>query len=65
MMSGTVTEPPRIAKQQNDRNKVATSIIDFEKAKNDAISQRQFALNSGIPRSTLQGWLERRECIAS
>lgn len=61
----TVAETKYITKPQNDRLKTATSVIDFERAKNNATSQRQFAQEQEIPRSTLQGWITRKESISA
>ena len=50
-------------KEQWQRNKVASAIIDFQLAKGH-ISQRQFAKTTGIPRTTLQHWLSRKEALS-
>ena len=47
-------------KTQCPRAEVAAKIIDFEKAKGK-LSQRQFAKENSIPRSTLQHWLARKD----
>ena len=44
------------------RNEVVCNVIDFGEAK-DKQSQRQFALEHKIPRTTLQYWLKRKENI--
>jgi hypothetical protein len=43
-----------------ERDDVATAIVDFESTK-QKLSQRQFAQQKGIPRTTLQHWLSRKE----
>lgn len=65
MKSVTVSEAELTTKPQNDRITIAKSLIDFEKARQDAISQRQFARIQEIPRSTLQGWIKRRDSISA
>jgi DNA-binding transcriptional regulator YiaG len=49
-------------KEQWKREKVASTIIDFESAK-EAMSQRQFAKYNGVSRTTLQHWLSRKESL--
>jgi len=49
-------------KEQWKREKVASTIIDFESAK-DAISQRQFSKYYGVSRTTLQHWLSRKASL--
>jgi hypothetical protein len=58
---------PAIAESANQKNPrwnrldAAQGVIDFEAAKKKAISQREFARESGIPRTTMQGWVGRKE----
>lgn len=47
---------------QWERDDVASKIVDFEQAKQKQ-SQRQFAIQQAVPRSTLQHWLARKESI--
>jgi hypothetical protein len=49
-------------KIQWQRDDVAAKIIDFEQAR-EKQSQRQFAIEQGVSRSTLQHWLARKNCI--
>ncbi len=49
-------------KIQWKRNDVASGTIDFELAKQE-LSQRRFAQKKGIPRTTLQHWLKRKESL--
>ena len=49
-------------KIQWQRDEVAAKIVDFEQAR-DKHSQRQFAIEHGVSRSTLQHWLARKESI--
>lgn len=45
-----------------DRAEIASCLDDFEAAE-PRLSQRRFAANEGIPRSTLAYWLERKRSI--
>ncbi len=49
-------------KEQWNREKVASTVIDFESAK-EVMSQRQFAEYIGVSRTTLQHWLSRKESL--
>jgi hypothetical protein len=49
-------------KIQWQRDDVAAKIVDFQQAR-DRQSQRQFAIEQGFSRSTLQHWLARKESI--
>ena len=49
-------------KIQWERDDVASKIVDFEQARHKQ-SQRQFAIEQGVSRSTLQHWLARKESI--
>ncbi len=49
-------------KIQWQRDDVAAKIVDFEQAR-EKQSQRQFAIEQGVSRSTLQHWLARKDCI--
>ena len=44
------------------RDDVASKIVDFEQAKHKQ-SQRQFAIEQAVSRSTLRHWLARKESI--
>ena len=44
------------------REDVACAIVDFESSK-ERMSQRRFAEESGIKRTTLQHWLKRKKCL--
>lgn len=55
---------PDNAKQPRwDRPRVTAEVCAFEAAPQRAISQRQFAKEHGLPRSTLQYWLSRKATI--
>jgi hypothetical protein len=45
------------------RATIAGKLVDFDKARGNRTSQRRFTKEQGIPRSTLQGWLEQRQSI--
>src|SRR5580698_5234252 len=45
------------------RATIAGKLVDFDKAHGNRTSQRRFTKEQGIPRSTLQGWLEQRQSI--
>ena len=46
-----------------DREKTAEVITDYEKKKEEIVSQRQYAEQQGVPRTTLQHWLKRKNSI--
>jgi hypothetical protein len=46
-----------------DRAKATAEVAAFEATAHRAISQRQFAKEHGVPRSTLQHWLSRKATI--
>src|SRR5262245_24241100 len=45
------------------RSRITAEVVEFEAARHRAISQRQFAQERGVPRSTLQDWLSRKAGI--
>ena len=45
------------------RSRTTAEVVEFEATAHRAISQRQFAQERGVPRSTLQYWLSRRATI--
>lgn len=49
-------------KKQWEREEVASIIIDFESLK-QGLSQRQFAEENGIPRTSLQHWISRKDSL--
>ena len=55
---------PVINRSKWKRNDVVGNVIDFEEAQKEQ-SQRQFALEHNIPRTTLQHWLKRKNNIDS
>ena len=63
-MSKQYNNSIRVASEriQWERDDVASKIVDFEQARHKQ-SQRQFAIQQGVPRSTLQHWLARKESI--
>ncbi len=46
-----------------ERSRVATDVIEFEEARQQATSQRKFAQERSLPRTTLQYWLSRKATI--
>jgi len=50
-------------KKRWSRTEIAEKVIEFEKAKERLLNQRQVAEEIGIPRSTLQHWLSRKDSI--
>ena len=64
-MASTYAESSQNAnntKTKWSRDDVSTKIIDFKECKK-ALSQREFAKQAGVPRTTLQSWLTRMEGI--
>ncbi len=63
-MSKQYNDSIRVASEriQWERDDVASKIVDFEQARHKQ-SQRQFALEQGVCRSTLQHWLARKKSI--
>jgi hypothetical protein len=63
-MSKQYTDSVQVASEKNqwERDDVASKIIDFEQARHKQ-SQRQFAIEQEVSRSTLQHWLARKESI--
>lgn len=63
-MSKQYNDSIRVASEriQWERDDVASKIVDFEQARHKQ-SQRQFAIEQGVCRSTLQHWLARKESI--
>jgi len=63
-MTSTYAEYSQNAKAQKkwSRDEVSTKIIDFKECKK-AFTQREFAKQAGVPRTTLQNWLTRMEGI--
>ncbi len=45
------------------RLEMALKLVEFEKAKQSLPSQRMIAKEIGIPRTTLQHWLKRKDSI--
>jgi hypothetical protein len=54
-----------IRRPRRSRQEVVGTIVDFEQARAAHTSQRQFATQQGVPRTTLQAWLERKERLDS
>jgi hypothetical protein len=46
-----------------DRARTTAEVINFEEAKKNQTSQREFAKKQGLPRTTLQYWLLRKATI--
>jgi hypothetical protein len=63
-MSKQYNDSIRVASEriQWERDDVASKIVDFEQARHKQ-SQRQFTIEQGVCRSTLQHWLARKESI--
>lgn len=63
-MTSTYAEFSQNAKTRTrwSRDDVSTKIIDFKECKK-AFSQREFAKQAGVPRTTLQNWLARMDKI--
>jgi len=53
-------EETSVERKQWQREKIADTIIDFEQIKSE-LSQRKFAKSIGVPRSTVQSWIKRKE----
>lgn len=49
-------------RKQWQREDVTAIVVDFQSAKSN-LSQRQFAKNIGVPRTTLQHWMYRKEAL--
>src|SRR5262249_51336835 len=45
------------------RSRITAEVVEFEAAAGQGSSQRQFAQERGVPRSTLQHWLSRKATI--
>jgi len=58
-----VTEATASNRKQWSRNEIAEKLDKFEQGYEHLPSQRQWAEELGIPRSTLQHWLERQDGI--
>jgi len=55
---------PENAKQQRwDRTTITAEVVACQATSHRAISQRQFAKEQGVPRTTLQYWLSRKDTI--
>jgi hypothetical protein len=58
-----VTEAIASDRKQWSRQEIAAKLGEFEQGYARVPSQRQWAEDLGIPRSTLQYWLQRKEHI--
>jgi hypothetical protein len=64
MIESNSTPCPQNAKQPRwDRTRTTAEVVEFEAARERAVSQREFAQERGVPRSTLQHWLARKAGI--
>jgi hypothetical protein len=61
--SDSIPDPDKAKPPRWDRTTVTAEVSAFEEAPQRAISQRQFAQEHGVPRSTLQHWLARKATI--
>ena len=50
---------------RRDRDQIARLLQAYERAQASGVSQRDFAANEGVPRSSLQHWLARQAAIAA
>jgi DNA-binding transcriptional MocR family regulator len=58
-----MTESTAIDRKHWSRQEIAEKLDAFEQGYQRLPSQRQWAEDLGIPRSTLQHWLQRKESI--
>lgn len=64
MFEPNSTPCPENAKQPRwNRSQVTAEVVAFEATADRAISQRRFAQERGLPRTTLQYWLSRKAAI--
>jgi hypothetical protein len=64
MFESNSTLSPQNAKQPRwERSRTTAEVVEFEAAKERAVSQRQFAQERELPRTTLQYWLSRKAAI--
>ena len=64
MFESNSTPCPENAKQSRwDRSRVTAEVVAFEATADRAVSQRQFAQDHSLPRTTLQYWLSRKATI--
>jgi Family of unknown function (DUF6399) len=56
-------QEPIATREQRGRDQIAGHVLDFEKARLHNTSQRRFSQERGVPRSTLQGWLNQKQSI--
>jgi hypothetical protein len=61
--SDSISCPENTKQPRWDRTTATAEVFAFEAAPQRAISQRQFAQEHGVPRSTLQHWLARKATI--
>jgi hypothetical protein len=61
--SDSIPGPDNAKQPRWDRTTVTAEVVAFEATAHRAISQRQFAQEHGVPRSTLQHWLARKATI--
>jgi hypothetical protein len=61
--SNSIPCPENPQQPRWDRSRVTAEVVAFEAAAHRAISQRQFAQERSVPRSTLQYWLSRKASI--
>jgi len=57
------TRPPADNSNRWKRDTAVAQLCDFESVQQQGISQRQFARDQQIPRTTLQGWRARKHAI--
>lgn len=61
--SDSITCPDKTKQSRWERTTTTAKVAAFEAMPHRDISQRQFAIEHGVPRSTLQHWLSRKATI--
>ena len=61
--SNSTTCQEKAKQPRLSRSRITAEVVEFEAAAGQGISQRQFAQERGLPRSTLQYWLSRKAGI--
>ena len=61
--SSPLQAPPAASRSRSRRSRLEKvgKVLDFEQARPRLISQRQFAIEQQVPRTTLQGWLKCKQ----
>jgi hypothetical protein len=61
--SNSIPCPEKAKQPRWSRSRSTAEVVEFEAAAHRANSQRQFAQERGVPRTTLQYWLSRKATI--